>query len=60
MKKNYLIILIIFIYACSKNEKVSTTNNVELVLPGLVNTELFEMNTSFSKSGNEFYYSIAE
>ena len=32
----------------------------QLFLPGIVNTSLFEMNSMFSVSGNEFYYSIAD
>ena len=55
-------LILLGIVGCT-NQKCIDTNKegqLELYLPGVVNTGLFEMNSSFSKSGDVFYYSIAD
>ena len=65
---NLFVLSLLLFQACNnaqlEKEKVSEPeideNQAVLFLPGKVNTGLFEMNASFSKSGDEFYYSIAD
>ncbi|PLX14469.1 MAG: hypothetical protein C0597_09965 [Marinilabiliales bacterium] len=62
-KLNYFLFVIITLpFSCNnKNIKITTSDNsAELFLPGIVSTSNFEMNASFSETGNEFYYSIAD
>ncbi len=60
MRKSYILVLIALLISCNHQKGVDYKKETTLVLPGVVNTELFEMNSSYSKSGNEFYYSIAD
>ncbi len=70
MKTNYLalLLILILILGCKSEYKEGDISyNLEksdslpqLFLPWIVNTSAFEMNASFSKSGKEFYYSVAD
>lgn len=64
MKKKYFVLLLVavFLFACTKETLDLKTDDClpELYLPWIVNTPAFEMNASFSKSGKEFYYSVAD
>lgn len=64
MKKKYFVLLLvaIILFCCTKETPDLKTDDClpELFLPWIVNTSAFEMNASFSKSGKEFYYSVAD
>lgn len=69
MRNLVILICIIFLFqACNSKqsgkvniaESKNGQNNANLFLPGIVNTGLFEMNSSFSRSGDEFYFSVAD
>ncbi len=59
--KNYLIvILILLLISCKENPINQCLDEPELVLPWIINTTAFEMNTAISEVGNEIYYSISD
>lgn len=60
--KYLLLITAILICGCKNQKSIESKSNngLELYLKGIVNTGLFEMNSSFSKSSDEFFYSIAD
>ncbi len=59
--RNYLIlVLTLLLNSCAENSVNQCLDEPELVLPWIISTSAFEMNTAITEVGNEIYYSICD